>query len=80
MYDVWMFLLVLELLLLLQSLLGAGFLVFILILFRAQVGYLHLVSVPWIWFSSFCSSCGLEQMVFALSCRVPITLYLDVKV
>ena len=81
-YYVWLLdvLLVPELVLLLLSLFGAGFLVFIFILFRAQVGYLHLASALWRWFSSFCSSCGLEQMICALWCKVPIILYLDVKV
>ena len=34
----------------------------------------------WRWFSSCCNSCGVEQMVCALWCKVPITLYFDVKV
>ena len=47
---------------------------------RPQVGYLHLVIALLRWFSSFCSSSGLEQMICALWCRVPITLYFNAKV
>ena len=49
----------------------------ILILLRAHTGYLHLVRALYRWSSSCFNSWGFEQMVFALWCRVPITLYLD---
>ena len=52
-------------------------LVFILALFSAHTGYLHLVSACFRCFSSCFNSSGLEQMVFALCCSEPTTLYLD---
>ena len=55
------------------------FFVFICILLRAQVGYLRFLSAFLRCSSSFCSSCGLEQMVCALCCSVSIMLYFDVK-
>ena len=63
--------------LLLFWLLLAAFLVFILALFRAHAGYLHLVSASSRCFSSCSNSSVLEQMVFALCCSEPTTLYLD---
>ena len=53
---------------------------FICILLRAQVGYLHFFNAFLRCCSSFCSSCGLEQMVCALCCSIPIMLYFDVRV
>ena len=54
----------------------AGFLDLIFILLRAHPGYLHFVSALCRWSSCF-NSWGVEQVVLALWCRVPITLYLD---
>ena len=45
------------------SLFWAGFLVLIVILLKAHIGYLHLVSALCRWSSSCCSSWGFEQMV-----------------
>ena len=53
------------------------FLNLIFILLRAHTGYLHFVSAVCRWSSSCFNSWGFEQMVLALWCRVPITLYLD---
>ena len=58
-------------------LLLAAVLVFILALFIAHVGYLHLVSASSRWCSSDFNSSLLEQMVFALCCSELTTLYLD---
>ena len=58
-------------------LLLAAVFVFILALFIAHVGYLHLVSASSRWCSSDLNSSLLEQMVLTLCCSEPITLYLD---
>ena len=55
-------------------------LVFIFALFIAQAGYLHLWSATCMCFSSVLSSSSLEQMVLALCCNEPTTLYLDATV
>ena len=52
-------------------------LLFIFALFSAHVGYLHLMSASSRCLSSFFNSSLLEQMVFALCCNEPTTLYLD---
>ena len=52
-------------------------LVLIFILLIAHAGYLHLVSACFKWSSSCCNSSWLEQMVFALWCNEPTTLYFD---
>ena len=56
--------------------LWATLLVFILALFMAHAGYLYCVSVCFRC-SSYFNSSGLEQMVLALCCSEPTTLYLD---
>ena len=50
-------------------LLLAAVFVFILALFIAHVGYLHLVSASSMWCSSDLNSSLLEQMVLALCCN-----------
>ena len=69
-------LLLVLLLFLLLFLLAAVF-VFILALFNAHVGYLHLRSASSRWCSSDLSSSLSEQMVLALYCKEPTTLYFD---
>ena len=58
-------------------LLLAAVLVFILALFIAHAGYLHLVSASSRCCSSSFNSSVLEQMVLVLCCSEPTTLYLD---
>ena len=58
-------------------LLLAAVFVFILALFIAHVEYLHLVGASSRWCSSYLISSLLEQMVLALCCSEPTTLYLD---
>ena len=55
----------------------AGLFIFCCILFIAHVGYWQFFSAFFRCFSSLCNSGVLEQMVFALCCSVPITLYFD---
>ena len=57
--------------------LWAGVFILIFTLLRAQAGYLHLVRTFFKWCSSCCNNSGLEHMVLAPWCRVPITLYLE---
>ena len=73
----WMLLLVL---LFLVLLLLVAVLVFIFALLIAHAGYLHLWSATCRCFSSVLSRSSLEQMVFALCCNEPTTLYLDATV
>ena len=49
----------------------------ILMLLKAHAGYLHFVRALFRWSSSCFNSWGLEQMVFTLWYRVPITLNSD---
>ena len=63
--------------LVLLLLLLVAVLVFILALLSAHAEYLHLVSASSRCFSSCFNSSGLEQMVLALCCSEPTTLYLD---
>ena len=51
--------------------------VLIFILLRANAGYLHFVSALYRCSSSCCNNWGVEQMVWVLWWRVPITQYLD---
>ena len=74
MWGLWMLLLAI---LFHFLLLLAAVLVFILALFIAHVGYFHLVSASSRWCYSDFNSSLLEQMVFALCCSEPTTLYLD---
>ena len=67
------------LLFLLVVVLVPRFFIFCFILLRAHVGYWQFLSALFRCFSSLYNSCVLEQMVFALCCSVPITLYFDVK-
>ena len=53
------------------------FLHLMLALFKAHVGYLQLFNALFRWYSSFFSSCLLEQTVLFLYFRVLITLYLE---
>ena len=55
----------------------AAVLVFILALFIAHTGYMHFVNASSRCFSSSFNSSVLEQMVLALCCSEPTTLYLD---
>ena len=74
MWGLWMLLLVM---LFLSLFLLAAVFVFIFVLLIAHVGYLHLVSASSRWCSSDLNSSFSEQMVLALYCREPITLYFD---
>ena len=55
----------------------AGVFIFIFTLMSAQTGYLHFVRTFFRWWCSCCNNSGLEHMVLALWCRVPIMLYLE---
>ena len=55
-------------------------LVFIFALFIAHAGYLHLLSVSCRCCSSAFSRSSLEQMVLALCCNEPTTLYFNATV
>ena len=57
----------------------AAVLVFILALFRAYAGYLHLVSASSRCFSSCFNSSVLDQMVFALCVAMSLPHYIWMK-